>query len=267
MFGRFLCVCMVIICSAPLVPSLTHGATPIACDDFEGGSSWNYSSKWDSGDALADEWSICSNEKKSGSYCVQSKPPGDPVWAADSVFCKSLPTSGNEIFIRFWFKAGPNMNNCLFEFMRLTAVSGSDEIEIGTGYPCGTNCTAHCYSPSQGINVSNGWLNPTTATSWTEYAMYINYSQKRLIFWRNAQSYTESDASAVVIPFQFVNKYNRILLGAYYKQWNPSTGRTGSTFWMDDVEVWNGIPDQDSPPPPPSEEPLGKPGRPALVSQ
>ncbi|MEW6442072.1 MAG: hypothetical protein AB1640_14140 [bacterium] len=237
------CGSIVLVIAGLLLPPAAPGADLIVREDFEEGPSWRYASRWNMEQYLSDRWTIVSTEKHGGSYAAESKQPGDPSWVADSVFCKTLPTDADAIFIRFWYKAGPKQNNCGFQFMRLTAVSGSDEIEIGNGHPCGRTSKCHCYSPEQSVQVRNGWKDPTRATEWTEFAVYIDYAQNRMIYWRNPKKYTKRDRSAVEVSFKFGKKYNRVILGAYYKNWKPAAGRDGWTFWMDDIEVWSGIPE------------------------
>jgi hypothetical protein len=240
--------------------TMVYAATRLMQENFESGTNWSYSAQSLSQyPDLGNNWNIVKAGPRSGSYCAESKPPGDPTFLGDSCFAYSLPTNASGVFMRFWFKAKQGLNPYKFEYMRLTAVSGSNEIEIGLGYPTGSRITAHVYAPGINGTYDTGWGNPTTTTSWTEYAFYIDYSKNTMTFWKNAKSYTASDPSAVTINIGSGGPYNRVLTPVYYKGW-MSEGGSVSTYWVDDIEIWkDGVPgagpdsaDSSFPPPPPT---------------
>lgn len=228
-----------LLCSITAV----HAATRLMQENFEAGAGWSYSAQSLSQyPGLEKNWNIVKTGPHSGSYCAESRQPGDPTFLGDSCFAYSLPTNVSGVFMRYWFKAKAGLNPYKFEYMRLTAVSGSNEIEIGLGYPTGSRITAHVYS-SGGSNIyETGWGNPTTATAWTEYAFYIDYTKHTMTFWKNAKSYTASDPSAVTINIGAGGPYNRVLTPVYYKGW-MSEGGSVYTYWVDDIEIWrDGVP-------------------------
>ncbi|OFZ39779.1 MAG: hypothetical protein A2504_12365 [Bdellovibrionales bacterium RIFOXYD12_FULL_39_22] len=226
-------------------PPALKAATLITQDDFENGALWQYLEHWDIYDSyLFDEWDIVSDNPHSGQYCAQSKSPGPDVWTDDSVFTHSLPLDKNEIFIRFWFKASPNLSAWWAQFMRFFGDGG--DLEIGMGVDGGggdiliNTGESTVFGTTQPIHT--GWGDFLSSTSWTEYAVYINYSENELYFWKNAAHYNLTDPSFHSIPVNWQHKYSRFISPIYYKR--EITDGGSSLFWVDDFEIWDGIPAQ-----------------------
>jgi hypothetical protein len=227
--------------------SMGHAATMILQETFESGPDWSYSqhSLARYPEYLAKNWDIVSTNPHSGLYCAQSKQPciGGNIIIYSSVFAYSLPTDVSSVFMRFWFKAQKRLNPYKFEFMRFTSVGGKNEIEVGLGFPTGTHITAHVYSPGYSHASDTGWGDPTTATSWTEYAFFIDYKKHTMTFWKDAKAYTNSDPSATEISIpDTAGPYNRVITPVFYKGWETA-GSDVYTFWLDDIEIWtDGVP-------------------------
>ncbi len=243
---------------------IVHGSTRIMHEDFESGSNWVYTDQPLAmyPDNLAQNWDITASNPHGGSYCAQSRLPcvGGNTLIYSSIFAYSLPTDVSSIFIRFWFRAQSGLNPYRFEFMRFTAVGGSNEIEIGLGAPTGTAVKSHVYSPGFSQTFDTGWGDPTTATGWTEYAAFIDYENQTITFWRNPKAYRSSDSSARVmnIPAS-AGPYNRVLTPVFYKARDPAGGNV-FLFWLDDIEIWvNGVPGKANAPGGPS-----APGKPSI---
>jgi hypothetical protein len=228
------------------ITNFAFGANLITRDTFEEGPSWKYSTHWDLYNSyLSDEWKIVTKSPKSGKYCAESKAPGGTMMLEDSTFIHSLPTNENEIFIRFWFKASSNMSVWWAQFMRFYGASGNGDLEIGMGVDGGTGDTR---INTGNINVfgtlyplSTGWGDYQASKSWTEFAIYINYASNKLYFWKNAKSYTKNDSSFKSLNVSWQGKYNKVVLPIYYKRSIEDGG--SYLFWLDDIEIWNGIPD------------------------
>jgi hypothetical protein len=235
--------------------STVHAAAMILKESFEAGPDWSNTQPNAPYPDLIKNWDIVTTAPHSGSYCAQSKQPciGGNTFIYSSVLAYTLPTDVSSVFMRFWFKAQSGLNPYKFEFMRFTAVGGTNEIEVGLGFPTGDHITAHVYSPGYSTGSDTGWGDPTTATSWTEYAYYIDYKNLTMTFWKNAKSYTSSDPSAVVISIPAsAGPYNRVVTPVFYKGWDTTGGSSVYTFWLDDIEIWtNGFPGPSNAPAPP----------------
>ena len=227
---------LIFLCLTIVFSNFCYSANLLLRENFEAGSRWQYYDNWTEG-VKQDMWIITTKSPHSGSYCGEGKWPTDN----NATLSTKLPTDVSGIFIRYWFKASSNMNYCRFQPMRFTAVSGSNEIEIGGSYPCETNNTqAHIYAPGfNGYSQSN-WGALALQPTWNEYAIYINYSANEIMWWKNASSYTRSNAAVDKIS-EAAGPYRRVSLGAYYKSRWPDAPQNW-TFYVDDVEIWDGIP-------------------------
>jgi hypothetical protein len=68
----------------------------------------------------------------------------------------------------------------------------------------------------------------------------MNYAANESWWWKGTTNYTRSNA--VVIPIGNCPKYVRLSFGAYYKGTWGEYGSGNWLFWMDDIEIWDGIP-------------------------
>jgi hypothetical protein len=225
-----------------LFHSLVHGANLITKDDFEEGRAWTYATHWTNDYGQGSHIHTTSANPNSGTYCAETD-----IWYRDGTIGDnpmfiygSLPTNTNQIFIRFWFRAGPNYSNYWNEFMRFTATSGSDEIEIGSGVDYGTTTSVHIYnSKYNDVTWNTIWGNYKADTSWTQFAILIDYSNNQVVLWKNQTSYIKEKGTVINCAFQ--DHYRRVVLPTYLKRVPP--GSLNTVFYMDDIEIWDGMPD------------------------
>ncbi|OGS18073.1 MAG: hypothetical protein A2219_06920 [Elusimicrobia bacterium RIFOXYA2_FULL_50_26] len=246
-----------------LLTADSFGATLFIQDNFEEGASWDYNTNWAYPDQ-ADEWDIVPVNPHGGTYCAQSKIPGGGPFD-DSKFNTDISTGQNEVFVRFWFKASPNLTCDWAQFLRFKNDSNND-LEIGpsgyqtaeprTGSACGTIVVSESDADLfTGIYQDSGLGNPFIETSWTEYAFYLNYSENKLYFWRNAIQYTTSDPGFNEITGVSYGSWrmSHLMFPMYYKSfWTPTEGQD-ELFWIDDIEIWYGCAPDETPVAPPDD--------------
>lgn len=225
-----------------------YGASIVVKENFEEGKNWEYKAPWIYDSYIHDEWNIVSTSPHSGTWCAQSKSPGDGV-LEDSIWMIGIPTDTDEIFLRFWFKAGSNLSAYWAQWMRMKMTSGGD-IEVGMGVgepePRGSGIikmNQAAFFPTA-VPYITSWSDFTSDTNWTEYAMYIKYSTNTLYTWKNAKSYSTNDSSWRAMPVTWGgSKVREIWFTMYYKRGLSSSKYSGTTYWIDDIEIWkDGIP-------------------------
>lgn len=243
----YLCLMCLLVLAIP-----ARASTLLHSDDFEEGASWTYDTHWDQlTEYMSDEWTIVNTAPHGGSWCAQSKEPGSGS-LEDSIFQRSInaESTPDQIFIRWWFKAGPSLNNYQAEFMRMTNDPGVDECEIGQGTSCGESMNTHPYNVNYNtMTYGSGWGKMTAETDWTELAILFDYKNDRIVHWKNQSTYTDGTAAGIIEgdPLLFDGIYTRMMVGIYFKGWETSCDGTGYTFYMDDIEVWDGLPDAEAP--------------------
>jgi len=250
--------------------SSAQAATLYKSDNFEAGPNWVDSYTW-AYPLNAANWDIVTKAPHSGSYCAQSKTPNVTIEVSkgQADFDANIPTGENEIFVRFWFKASPNLSCDWAQFLRFQGHYAGDtsvrDVEIGSaGYNKGDNSVGEVCGPIivtqassnvfSGISQQDSGLgNPFVETGWTEYAFYTNYSQNKLYFWKNASAYTTADPGFHAMSGVNYGTWRmfKLRLPIYYKSYHTETAGQSELFWMDDIEIWTGgIPGTTTPPPP-----------------
>lgn len=226
-----------------------NAANLLLRDDFEEGNSWDYGDKWTEGDIDGKNAAFTpttGQSPPSGSWCLYAK---DELDGENTTLSFGyLPTNKN-IFIRYWFKPHEPMTYCRFQIMRFTNIGGVDEIEVGGSYPCETSENwAHIYDPFN--RCYTGWSPPLALyTGWHQYAVYLDYTNGNIMWWRDASEYTAATATSVCDYSSIGGPYPRVSLGGYFKSHWPD-GPQYWEFWLDNVEIWDGIPGVPSNDPP-----------------
>lgn len=242
-----------------LLPMQVFAATLKIDCDFETGGSWNYSSHFDLwSDYLADEWTITTSGPRSGTYCAASTDPNPGGILECSGFHFTAPwmTWGSEIFFRFWMKHPTD-----FMPEATDANRGCNHFRIGTGsagdWTSGIEYIANGYNGGTFLHFyydgRSAYGTPALYTydnTWHEYAIYIkmptNASTADGVWkaWRDAGG-TYTDGTVLYTRTAIAQDliWSHFYFGNYYK--GECSGNW--QFWVDDIEVWDGIPDEESP--------------------
>lgn len=253
----------------------SRAASRMIKEDFEAGASWSYNANWDLFTPdLYDNWTITAASPHSGSYCAESENPGTGGIYNASGFAFTTPwitNWGDEIFIRWWAKFPTNWMpeatdwNCAgsaggSNHMRVYDSSGTtigefnfiqyDEDTCTGGPPAGSN--AH-YTGQFLAPYGSPLMSPSAIflldNAWHEYALYIKMPTSSGLSdgifreWRdNAGTYLAGDTFYNNTSVSWQALIGRIFLGGYYKGECALNWR----FWMDDIEVWDGLPNGDT---------------------
>ncbi len=223
--------------------------------DFEEGGSWSYSSYFDTwSEYLSDEWTVTTTAPHGGTYCAASTDPnlGGIINCSGFHFTtSSWMTWGSEIFIRFWMKHPTD-----FEPEATDATRGCNHFRIGTGvsgdWTSGIEYIARGYNGGaflhfyyDGRSASGTPPLYVFDNQWHEYAIYLklpsNASTADGLWraWRDQTSYTAETALYTRADLAQDLVWSHFYFGNYYK--GECSGNW--QFWVDDIEVWNGLPD------------------------
>lgn len=242
-----------------LTPDFSSAAEKLIDCDFEEGANWNYGDHFDLwGEYLGDEWTIVSSDKHGGNYSAQSRDPNPGGILESSGFhfdISSWYTWGSEIFIRFWAKHPVDFVPEATDENR-----GCNQFRIGTGlsgdWTSGIEYIANGYQNSTFLHfyydARSAYGTPPLYVydgQWHEYAVYLRQptsdssANGRWVAWRDANG-TYDDSTALYTRDNIAQDlpWSHIYFGNYYK--GECSGNW--TFWVDDIDVWNGMPGGDS---------------------
>jgi len=207
------------------------GAELLIREDFEAGQNWNYTANFDLWDTLSSKWDIVVTAPHGGSYCAQSQTPTGFLANNSSAFYFSI--SANEVFIKFWAKFPLDVNS---------GNAGTNFFRYGTGAGVWVNGGEYDIQDNwlfiYSDKVRSPTINLTTDNTWHEYSFYMNFSTGVWRSWKDAAGdYTIVNAVDNFTDVTYAVPFTTILFPWYFKD-NP----INSLWWIDDIEVWDGMP-------------------------
>ena len=214
------------------------------CDDFEEGSEWSYSDKWNLGGVSSRwaDWEIVEDIKRSGDYSAKNIYKSEYNGEYSSRFSTTLPEH-NLLYVSFWFRMGPEFEtDSPQNFIRLTRTSGNNELEFWSAP------TFHLYNLRMNqVFYGGAWPWPSKE-EWHKFSFAIDYEAGNMTFWLNDEFLRTTSG------LEFDGAYTRISIPHYFKGVVAGgfPDEEGQTYWMDDIEIWlDKIPSSEPQPPPP----------------
>ena len=210
-----------------------YAARLIIRDDFERG----FNPKWSS----TNSYVIVSDEKHAGNHSAMGNTAKhNGAWDAPLLYCAKLPEH-DALFVRFWLKFHPDYTwPRTANFMRFTQYGpGLPQKEIEWWHMGEKTAAIHFYGDEPVKRPSYKPI-PMRDGKWHEYAVYVDYRQRIFRVWFDSTGDYNilSALFTVKSTYPDVRHYTHIRLPYYAKTRSPGNG----VFWIDDVEVWEGLP-------------------------
>lgn len=207
-------------------------------EDFEEGENWNYRDNWGDfyANYLEDEWFITTDDPHTGSYCAESTTPG-VLWIEDATFLWYYPQGTTKWFVRMWIKYAPTFNVTTGNFFRFYKWPDTFIEYWGE--------SIHVYGEN---TLWGGGLPVIKDNQWHEYAIFLDMDNGSLISWLDANGdYTEANTITSRIHHGLI--FEQDTLTAVLLPWFDKGSCNNDScykFYVDDIEVWDGIPDTSS---------------------
>jgi hypothetical protein len=239
-----------------LIPTVIFSSNLIINDTFP--TNWDYSAHWDQGAGYwGSKWTIVPSGRN-GTYCGQSQQPTNLI-SGSSMFAFTTPINapGDKVFIRYWAKYPTNFDprggnhdpngKALYGYNTqrwYAGPVGAATVAEYAAIPQNFSGTVYGTFYSYGDSVRYPKPFIIRDNQWHEYAWYIvqgtpGSANGTWACWVDGKgTYTQQNASAYYTNVRMQGLWETLVFGQYYKG-----GAIGNyTWWIDDIEVWDGLP-------------------------